>query len=202
LLDHDFDAYLSYDLDDFMGVNHYLPIWICRLGPTTKDANEKQIRLTQGREVLALRPKNFAMVASNPEQFRGHFISSLHEIMEIEVFGKLGQQILNKDETLRLFNFNICFENDLYPGYVTEKVVEAYLSGCIPIWRGLDAGGFINKEAIIDVTDMSVADAVQEVCRISRDYELMAKMKSAPLLKKTIPLDQLIENLRNQYQGK
>ncbi len=29
--------------------------------------------------------------------------------------------------------FNLCEENSVYPGYYTEKVVEAYATGCIPI---------------------------------------------------------------------
>jgi len=202
LLDSEFDAFLSYDLDSYGGLNHYLPLWICRLGPTTKIANENQIALTQSREISMHRSKDFAVVASNPEQIRRHFISNLQKTENVEIFGKLGERVTNKNECLKQFNFNICFENDLYPGYVTEKAIEAYLSGCIPVWRGHDAGQFLNKDAIIDVTDMSILDAVREVKRVSNDSELMTKMRSSPLLMKTIDLDQLVENLRKQYQDK
>jgi len=202
LLDSKFDAFLSYDLDTFMGANHYLPLWLCRLGPTTKIANENQLLLTREREISEYRSKNFAAVVSNPEQIRAHFIACLQRKEKVEIFGKLGKRISNKDETLNKFNFNICFENDLYPGYVTEKAVEAYLSGCIPIWRGNDAGQFFNKDAIIDVTEMSVVEAVREVQRISKDFELMNKMKSTPLLRKTIDLNEIILNLRKRYQEK
>ena len=201
-LDWNYDAYLSYDLDSYMGINQYLPLWVCRLGPTTESANETQLALTQRRKFTVHRSKNFAVVASNPEQIRNHFIANLQKFEKVEIFGKLGKQISNKNEVLKDFNFNICFENDCYPGYVTEKAIEAYLSGCIPVWRGVDAGNFLNKDAIIDVTNMSVIDAIQEVQRISKDFELMAEMKSAPLLSKTIPLERVISNMQKMYQDK
>jgi len=202
LLDSGFDAFLSFDLDPFMGANYYLPLWLCRLGPTVKAAKENQLALMSERQTPKHRAKNFAAVVSNPEQIRGYFITSLQRKEEVEIFGKLGKRITNKDETLNEFNFNICFENDLYPGYVTEKAIEAYLSGCIPIWRGNDAGQYLNNDAIVDVTGLSIVDAVTEVQRISNDPELMTKMKSAPLLKKTIDLDAIIVNLRKRYQEK
>jgi len=202
LLDSPFDAYLSYDLDTFMGLNHYLPLWLCRLGPTTKIANENQVALTQEREIPVGRSKDFAVVASNPEQVRGHFIRNLQKVENVEIFGKLGRQISNKDEILKQFNFNICFENDIYPGYVTEKAIEAYLSGCIPVWRGNDSGQFFNKDAVIDVTNLSVIDAVREVQRISKDPELMTRMRTAPLLRKTIDLEKIIADLRKRYQDR
>lgn len=34
---------------------------------------------------------------------------------------------------LSKYKFNICCENSLYPGYLTEKVVQALIAGCIPI---------------------------------------------------------------------
>lgn len=202
LLDSNFDAFLSYDLDTYMGVNQYLPLWVCRLGPTTLIANETQIAMTRKREISKNRLKNFAVVASNPEQIRSHFIKNLMKHDEVEIFGKLGKAIQNKNDTLREFNFNICFENDIYPGYVTEKAIEAYRSGCIPVWRGDDAGQFINKDAIIDVTNMTITEAIQEVLRISKDPELMIEMKSAPLLKKIIPIEQVVVNLQKSYQEK
>jgi len=202
LLDSAYDAFLSYDLDTFGGKNHYLPLWLCRLGNTTKAANENQIALTRERKTPKGRSKNFAVVASNPEQIRSQFIQNLQRDERVEIFGKLGRKISNKNEILKQFNFNICFENDLYPGYVTEKAVEAYLSGCIPVWRGIDAGQFFNKDAIVDVTNLSVIDAVQEVRRISKNPKLMTKMRTAPLLRKTIDLDKIIVDLRKRYQDR
>lgn len=200
-LDKHFNSYLSFDLESYDGVNNYLPLWLCRLGPTIELANLNQMRLTHYRHTDNHRNRNFAIVASNPEQIRTYFISRLKQFEDVEIFGKLGEAIKNKDLTLRNYNFNICFENDLYPGYVTEKAVESYLSGCIPIWRGLDAGGYFNKKAMIDVTNLDIESAINKVVEISRDGEAMQEMRMEPLLLKTISIDKIIINLQERYQN-
>jgi hypothetical protein len=201
-LDKDFDAYLSFDLDSYSGLNSYLPLWLCRLGPTVEQVMRVQNELTQQRQIDGLRPKNFAVVASNPEQIRKHFAFKLNEKEEVSIFGKMGLPIPNKDLALRNFNFNICFENDLYPGYVTEKAVESYLSGCIPIWRGNDSGGFFNKNAMIDVTKLSIEEGVKKVIEISKDKVLIQTMRTEPLLVKNISIEQIISNLREKFYSR
>lgn len=57
----------------------------------------------------------------------------------------------DKLETLRHYRFALCFENCVFPGYVTEKVFDCFLSGCIPIYLGApDITDFIPKESFID----------------------------------------------------
>jgi hypothetical protein len=34
--------------------------------------------------------------------------------------------------------FTLCFENTLFPGYITEKIFDAMLGGSVPVWRGCD----------------------------------------------------------------
>ena len=201
-LEMDFDAFLSFDLDRYDGSNFYFPLWFCRLGPTIDAANEMQHSLTKKREVGDPRTFNFCIVASNPEQIRNYFISRLKKYSDVSIYGKLGTPVKNKNSTLQNYNFNICFENDLYPGYVTEKAIEAYMSGCIPVWRGDDAGEFLNNEAIINVTGLSVADAIERVINVSADSNLVQYMREQPLLKKTIPIERIISDLKNIYQSR
>jgi len=44
----------------------------------------------------------------------------------------------NKEEELSYYLFNICFENSIETGYVTEKVFDALLSGTVPVYFGDD----------------------------------------------------------------
>ena len=48
----------------------------------------------------------------------------------------IGAPIGNKIEWLKNYKFNICFENSSYPGYLTEKLFDAFKAGCIPIYWG------------------------------------------------------------------
>jgi hypothetical protein len=42
----------------------------------------------------------------------------------------------NKTVYLQQYKFNICPENSISPGYVTEKLFQSLYSGCIPIYNG------------------------------------------------------------------
>lgn len=44
--------------------------------------------------------------------------------------------VLHKRNLLRHYKYNVCAENSYKPGYVTEKIFEAFFSGCIPIYWG------------------------------------------------------------------
>lgn len=56
----------------------------------------------------------------------------------------------NKLEYMRNFRFNICPENSLGEGYITEKVFESIAAGCIPIYYGAYLEpDILNPEAIL-----------------------------------------------------
>lgn len=58
----------------------------------------------------------------------------------------------NKELYLRNFKFNICPENDNTKNYVTEKIFDAFIADCIPLYYGSDNDpepGLINKDAVI-----------------------------------------------------
>ena len=198
-LDNMFDAFLSYDLLNFSGRNHYLPLWFCRLGKTVAEAELHQVKLMNSRALKHERKKNFSIVASNPERIRNHFIEKLGKHVEVGKYGKLGHSVDNKNLTLREYNFNICFENDLYPGYVTEKAIEAYQSGCIPIWRGLDAGNYLNKDAIIDVTNLEDDEAIEKILSISSDRNMIEYMRNLPILIKGIDITGIANEIHTKY---
>ena len=42
----------------------------------------------------------------------------------------------DKYATLSKYRFTLCFENAIFPGYLTEKIFDAFISKCIPIYLG------------------------------------------------------------------
>ena len=62
--------------------------------------------------------------------------------------------------------FNICPENTNVDGYVTEKLFQAFESGCIPIYNGggnyLEPG-IINPKAIVYYTKENENDVLEQV---------------------------------------
>jgi hypothetical protein len=58
-----------------------------------------------------------------------------------------------KRQFLSRYKFTIAFENDIYPGYQTEKLYDAMLANSIPIYCGDPfIGEIFNPESFIDVT--------------------------------------------------
>jgi hypothetical protein len=61
-----------------------------------------------------------------------------------------------KRHTLSKYKFNICFENMSYPGYVTEKIIDAILAGTIPVyWGAPDISDYVPEDVFIDASRFS-----------------------------------------------
>lgn len=62
----------------------------------------------------------------------------------------------NKLETISGYRFSICFENMILPGYVTEKIVDCFVAGTVPIYSGApDIQTLIPAEAFIDMRNFN-----------------------------------------------
>ena len=83
-----------------------------------------------------------ALINSHMTSPRDIFYRQIKNIMSCDVYGGGGIKInLSKRDILSDYNFNLAPENTLYPGYITEKIPEAFASGTFPIgWylNGLD----------------------------------------------------------------
>lgn len=84
------------------------------------------------------------------------------------------------------YKFEVAIENSRAPGHVTEKLHEAYISGCIPIYcgaRNLERIG-INSKAVIYCNELSPASinkVLDEVSEICTDNEKFDSIRSEPL---------------------
>lgn len=60
----------------------------------------------------------------------------------------------DKFKTISGYKFAICFENVSYPGYITEKIIDCFVAGAIPIYLGApDVQDFIPKESFVDMRE-------------------------------------------------
>ncbi|RDU64628.1 hypothetical protein CQA53_07700 [Helicobacter didelphidarum] len=80
------------------------------------------------------------VVSNGTVQSRNIFFEKLSQYKKVDSGGKyknnIGGRVGNKIEWLRDYKFNICFENSSNPGYLTEKLFDAYAAGCVPIYWG------------------------------------------------------------------
>ena len=77
------------------------------------------------------------------------------------------------------------FENRLSRRYVTEKIVNAFLSGAIPIYWGTPyVTQMFNPKAFIYVNHFkSFEAAVEYIIQVAKDPQLFAELATAPILR-------------------
>ena len=201
-VDNRWDALLTFETDDSISKNIYLPFWVTRLGETLEKAESRQKVLLSPRTEFERRDGFACAVISNPEPTRMRALEELKKIGQVGLYGSVfNNPIENKFEILNKYTFNLCFENDLYPGYVTEKVFEAWSAGSIPIWWGIDAGGFINENAVINFATLGFQGGIQRVRELLASPQKLRLMQREPILKKGYDFLSLQKKLHDLLNG-
>ena len=78
------------------------------------------------------------------------------------------------------YKFSLCFENSSSYNYLTEKLLNAYTCGSIPIYWGCpNVSDYINMECMVylkpDHTDDDVRKLIQEITELDNDPQLYKK---------------------------
>lgn len=96
----------------------------------------------------------------------------------------VGEPVKDKFAFDQKHKFSICFENCSHRGYTTEKIVEAFAAGCIPIYYGNpDIGEEFNTKAFVNIHDYdSLEDAVNRIIEIDQNDELYNEIKTEPII--------------------
>lgn len=69
----------------------------------------------------------------------------------------------DKQSVIANYKFAICFENMSYPGYVTEKIIDCFRAGVIPLYFGApDISDYVPKASFIDLREYADLDALNE----------------------------------------
>ncbi len=86
----------------------------------------------------------------------------------------------DKMDVLGRFRFAVCFENCVFPGYVTEKIFDCFMAGCIPIYLGApDISDFVPASSFIDYRHFGNYTALERFMRQMTEPEAFKYLKSA-----------------------
>ena len=124
--------------------NHFrLPLWVlyCKFWDKVISPCgiiESNFTSNEILNPLNFNPEKFACaIFSNKQELRFKAVDCLSKYGNVEIFGRsFNKPVENKIELMKNYKFNICFENSLIPGYVTEKALHAKIAGTIPLWWG------------------------------------------------------------------
>ena len=131
---------------------------------------------------------SFVVSNRHGDDFRCEFFERLSKYRRVDsggrVLNNIGGRIGDKHEFCSQYKFNIAFENSVYPGYTTEKPVEALAANSVPIYYGdpLVAAG-INPEAMVIVRSREDMErAIEEIIRLDNDDAAYLKKCRTPKL--------------------
>lgn len=139
---------MAWARDYILGRNTQIPPETIKL-----QLHDKRLELVEyfGRSgSLDLFGTNWENISNLSEKWRG-----LEDVIE-----KLNPvPCIDKQEVISKYKYAICLENMEYPGYVTEKIIDCFRVGVIPIYLGApDISDFVPKEAFIDLREFVSID--------------------------------------------
>lgn len=199
----DWSGFLSFDLDSLSGRNAYLPLWVLDLADFNAAGDLTVSSLTQSRPCDIDRSRFVCAFIGNPDSMRFHAITALSELGPVDVYGgSVGRHVADKWRVARQYRYILCFENDLYPGYITEKALDGARSSCVPLYRGLDPSGSLNPDGMLTWNPpSSLEDLVNSVADLESNAERRATMLEAPVLLSPPKLDSVVELIQRVVDG-
>lgn len=101
--------------------------------------------------------KMISMIASNKRMCEGHvkrleWVDRIGD--QVDLYGRGFNEISDKEEGLCDYMFSVAIENGQYETYFTEKILDCFATGTIPVYLGApDIGDHFNMDGIITLTD-------------------------------------------------
>jgi len=78
----------------------------------------------------------------------------------------------DKISLLAGYQFSLVFENTEFPGYISEKLMQCFFAGCIPIYRGApDVARYIPSGAFVDARQFASLDELERLLRRTSEAE-------------------------------
>lgn len=151
-----------------------------------------ELRRPYGENITEEKTEFCAFVVSNPDNpIRNQIFKELSRHRYVHSAGRVfcndpslsssrGGQSVPAVDYMRRFQFTIAAENSSFPGYTTEKLLQAFVAGSIPIYWGDPLVGYdFDPRAFINFDDYgTVSGLVQAVLEIADDPVAMDRMRS------------------------
>lgn len=177
------DYAIGFDYIDFGDRYIRYPLYnACYREDVSKMMNKKPV--TKNKFCATVVSNN---VAADP--FREIFFHELSKYKQVDSGGKwlnnigISNGVDDKIGFQSDYKFVLAFENSSSPGYVTEKIVQAYASNAIPIYWG-DPFIFntFNPNSFICVTEANFEDAIQRIIECDTDDYLYDSIMKEPAI--------------------
>ena len=142
------------------------------------------------------RDQKAILITSHLREPRAACYATLKSLMPVDGMGPYFDRTIKdhhksvfiKKDILINYRFNLCPENSIYPGYVTEKIPEAFAAGCLPITMVDNSVGVdFNPNAMINLA--ATGDINLEWLNAQLSAKALQKYSEQPLLLRKIYLE-------------
>ena len=139
------------------------------------------------------------MISSNKKMCEGHklrleWIDRIGD--QLDLYGRGFNEIINKEEGLCDYMFSVAIENGQYETYFTEKLLDCFATGTIPVYLGApDIEKHFNADGIITLSDEfdvsediynDKLDAIQDNLERAKKMEVLVEFIYENYLKEEI----------------
>ena len=205
----EWSAYFGFDYH-FQSKNYaYLPLWFLTSTNLMSDTKTSYWgssipateNLLKERTLTTIAKKFACAFVGKAYPLRLHALESISSVGEIDIFGPATRNPVDKPSDLaKEYKFTFCFENDIYPGYVTEKPLEAYLAGTVPIYYGHDAAGFLNEESMLNLFSYpNFSSWIEQIRCVNSSETLYREYYQKPILKRNPDLSKVLDVIRAAF---
>ena len=158
--------------------------------------------LEEGNRVIHPKSKLVSIIASSKKQTEGHRLR--HDVISkypIDAYGGGYQKVDNKITALKDYYYSVTIENCREDYYFSEKLIDCFMSGTIPIYWGCPSIG-----EFFDINGMIIFNNVEELGVILEDItndtyhlNMEAIKNNFELAKKYLVADNIIYNKIKKY---
>lgn len=173
--------------------NYRLPLYAVECSPPAHRGDALAQLCACWTRYPVRKTKFCAFIVGNPEATkRIEFFNLLSRYKPVDSVGSVCNnygRIVSRAEKinfLRDYKFVIAFENSSYPGYTTEKIADAFLAHCVPIyWGNPLVDRDFNEDAFINVHSYASMEAVVNRVLLldSMDSAYAATLGTCPFVK-------------------
>jgi hypothetical protein len=141
--------------------------------------------------------KLVSIVASRKNLLYGHKLR--HNVVHyfghrLDVFGTGYSPIINKIDGLKDYMFSIAIENCRSDYYFTEKVIDCFITGTIPIYWGCPSmSNFFNPDGVLDFSDIKdLGNVLKSLTPELYDRKRLAISENYELAKRYLVADDIL----------
>lgn len=163
------------------------------------DSNELTSRKISFDKWL-LRENKFVILATHLAHPKNILIENIRTLLPVDGYGPIfDKKIKNyyaspylKEDIIKNYKFDLSFHNSFFPGYIDEKIFEAYASGCIPVSN-------VENNYMIDINENSYIyfnpPLSNNLSDLIKDNKRLKKIYETPLINSKPDLSELIKFL-------